>query len=159
LKEELERKGRDPEAFGFGIFCPVLIHEDESVIDSALDNSIVRWIAATFGRIQGSDWAKAGLESPTPEGWTYYQRFLPQSTSDAFVEEVLSATTREHAEKGYLWGTPERVAEQLRAYGDAGVTFVAPADYLPVVSDPEDAAAAAGRSIACLGAVKQVVAG
>jgi phthiodiolone/phenolphthiodiolone dimycocerosates ketoreductase len=154
LKGELERKGRDPDAFGFGIFCPVLIHEDEGVLDQALDNDIVRWIAATFGRIQGADWAKSGLDSPTPEGWTYYQRFLPQSTDDAFVVEVLSKTTREHAEKGYLWGTPERVADQLRAYGEAGVTFVAPADYLPVVSDPEDAQGAVGRSIACLSAVK-----
>jgi phthiodiolone/phenolphthiodiolone dimycocerosates ketoreductase len=155
LKRDLERKGRDPEAFGFGIFCPVLIHEDETVLDAALDNPIVRWIAATFGRIQGSDWAKAGLDSPTPDGWTYYQRFLPQSTEDAFIAGVLAKTTRAHAEKGYIWGTPERVAARLRAYADAGVTFVAPADYLPVVSDPEDAQGATSRGIDCLRALKK----
>lgn len=158
LKGVLEKKGRDPETFGFGIFCPVLIHEDEGVLDAALDNPIVRWIAATFGRIQGADWAKSGLDSPTPEGWTYYQRFLPQSTDDSFVDEVLAKTTREHAEKGYLWGTPQTVAEQLRAYAEAGVTFVAPADYLPVVSDAEDAAGATGRSIECLRSLKESIA-
>ncbi len=68
LKVELERKDRDPESFGFGIFCPVLIHEDEGVVDAALDNPIVRWIAATFGRIQGADWAKAGPGLPDPRG-------------------------------------------------------------------------------------------
>lgn len=154
LRREVERKGRDPEAFTFGIFCPVLIHEDENVLDAALDNPIVRWIAATFGRILGSDWAKTGLASPTPEGWAYFKDFLPKATPDAFIEDVLSKTTRAHAETGYLWGTPEQVAAKLLAYAEAGVSFVAPADYLPVVCDPEDAAQSLGRSTACLAAVK-----
>lgn len=155
IKQELERKDRDPEAFGFGIFCPALIHEDEDVLDAALDNLIVRWMAAIYGRIQGADWAKVGLDSPTPDGWTYFERLLPHATDDALIAEILGKTTREHAEKGYLWGTPERVAEQLLAYGEAGVTFVCPADYMPVIGDPADAAAAIGRSIACCGAVKE----
>lgn len=45
------------------------------------------------------------------------------------------------------WGTPEEAAE-------AGVSFVAPADCLPVVCDPEDAAQGLRRSTACLAAVK-----
>ncbi|WP_169577150.1 LLM class flavin-dependent oxidoreductase [Sporichthya polymorpha] len=154
VRKDVERKGRDPEAFTFGIFCPVLIHEDENVLDKALDNPIVRWIAATFGRIQGSDWAKAGLPSPTPEGWAYFKDFLPKATPTAFIDDVLSKTTRAHAEVGYLWGTPQQVADKLLAYAEAGVSFVAPADYLPVVCDPEDAALGLDRSIACLGAVK-----
>lgn len=154
VRKDVESKGRDPEVFTFGIFCPVLIHEDENVLDKALDNPIVRWIAATFGRIQGSDWAKTGLPSPTPDGWAYFKDFLPKSTPTAFIDDVLAKTTRAHAEVGYLWGTPEQVAAKLLAYVEAGVSFVAPADYLPVVCDPEDAALGLGRSIACLAAVK-----
>jgi phthiodiolone/phenolphthiodiolone dimycocerosates ketoreductase len=154
VREQLERKGRDPDAFRFGMFCPVLIHEDEDVLDAALDNAIVRWIAATFGRIQHDEWAKAGLSAPTPEGWAYYADFLPQSTDDGFVAEVLSKTTRAHAETGYLWGSPEQVAAKLAEYVAAGISFIAPADYLPVVGDPADAQRATERSIACLAALK-----
>jgi hypothetical protein len=46
------------------------------------------------------------------------------------------------------------VAAKLLGYAEAGVSFVSPADYLPVVCDPEDAALGLGRSIACLAAVK-----
>jgi phthiodiolone/phenolphthiodiolone dimycocerosates ketoreductase len=136
------------------MFCPVLIHEDENVLDAALDNQIVRWIAATFGRIQREEWAKAGLEPPTPEGWTYYSKFLPQSTDDALIADVLAKTTRAHAETGYLFGTPEQVAAKLGEYVDAGISFIAPADYLPVVGDPADAARSTDRSIECMAALK-----
>jgi phthiodiolone/phenolphthiodiolone dimycocerosates ketoreductase len=158
VREILERKGRDPDAFRFGMFCPVLIHEDENVLDAALDNQIVRWIGATFGRIQRDAWTKAGLEPPTPEGWAYYAKFLPQNTDDALVGEILSKTTRAHVEAGYLWGTPEQVAEKLAAYVDAGISFVGPADYLPVVGDPADAQRATERGIECLGALKKATA-
>jgi alkanesulfonate monooxygenase SsuD/methylene tetrahydromethanopterin reductase-like flavin-dependent oxidoreductase (luciferase family) len=84
-------------------------------------------------------------------------KFLPQDTDDQFVADVLAKTTRAHAEIGYLWGTPERVAAKLAEYAEAGITFIAPADYLPVVGDPADAARATERSIACLGTLKSGV--
>ena len=74
----------------------------------------------------------------------------------AFIEDVLAKTTRTHAETGYLWGTPEQVASKLAEYVQAGITFVVPADYLPVVGDPADAARATERSIECLGVSKAV---
>ena len=84
-------------------------------------------------------------------------KFRPQATDSAFVEDVLAKTTRAHAEAGYLYGTPASVAAQLREYVDAGITFVGPADYLPVVGDPEDAQGATGRSIECMRALKTTV--
>lgn len=158
VRAQLVHKGRDPDAFRFGMFCPVLIHEDENVLDAALDNPIVRWIAATFGRIQRDEWTKAGLTPPTPEGWTYYANFLPQNTDDGLLEDVLSRTTRAHAEAGYLWGTPQQVATKLAAYVDVGVSFVSPADYLPVIGDSADAERATARSIECLADLKALVA-
>ena len=82
-----------------------------------------------------------------PEDWAYHMKLLPYSTPDTFIDEVLARTTREHCEKGYIWGTPAAVAERLQAYVDAGVTFVAPADYFPVIGDADTAAAALPNSI------------
>jgi alkanesulfonate monooxygenase SsuD/methylene tetrahydromethanopterin reductase-like flavin-dependent oxidoreductase (luciferase family) len=70
------------------------------------------------------------------------------------IADVLAKTTRAHAETGYLWGTPEQVAAKLGEYVDAGISFIAPADYLPVVGDPADAARSTDRSIDCMAALK-----
>jgi phthiodiolone/phenolphthiodiolone dimycocerosates ketoreductase len=71
----------------------------------------------------------------------------PYDTSPAFVDEVLAKTTRRMAELGFLWGSAERVAAQLQEYVDAGVDWICPADYLPIVLDPADAAGSLPRTI------------
>lgn len=147
IKQDLARKGRDPEAFGFGIAVPMLLHEDRAVIDAALDNALVRWIAAVFGRIDPADWAKEGLESPVPADWMYFLNLVPYDEKPEFVQEVLRKSTRETAAKGFFHGTPAEVAEHLQRYVDAGVTWVLPVDYLPVIRPPEEADAALGRSV------------
>jgi len=147
LKQELERKGRDPEAFGFGIFCPVLLHEDEDRLDAALDNPLVRWMTATYGRITPTDWRKVGIEPPVPDDWTYYMKMVPYHETAEFIADVLTKSTREVAENGLFWGTPAKVAATLQEYVDAGVNWVLPVDYMPLMLTPEEAPTALGRSI------------
>lgn len=121
IKDVLRAKGRDPEAFGFGVFCPVLLHEDPARIDAALDNPMTRWMAATYGRIDPADWAAEGLASPVPDGWTYYLKMVPQHETPEFVADVLSKTTRAHAQRGFFAGSPAEVAATLAAFVEAGV--------------------------------------
>jgi phthiodiolone/phenolphthiodiolone dimycocerosates ketoreductase len=147
LKKDVAAKGRDPEQFRVGAFCPVLVHEDEAVLDRALGNNLVRWIGAIFGRIQPSEWRRSGVEPAVPEGWTYFMKMKPHDTPAAFVDEVVGKATRKMTELAYLWGNPRQVAAQLQAYVDAGVDWVAPVDYLPIISDPAEAAASLTRSI------------
>jgi phthiodiolone/phenolphthiodiolone dimycocerosates ketoreductase len=154
LKRVLIDKGRDPDTFGFGIFCPVLLHEDPARIDAALDNPMTRWMAATYGRIDPADWPAVGLDSPVPEGWTYYMKMVPQHETPEFVHQVLGATTRAHAEAGFFAGTPAYVAATLREYVEAGVTWVMPLDYMSLMLAPDELPAALGRSLALCAAVK-----
>jgi phthiodiolone/phenolphthiodiolone dimycocerosates ketoreductase len=140
MKSELEARGRDPDAFGFGIYCPVLVHDDEELVDRLLDNAIIRWLAGILGRIHAGDWRKDGIEPPIPEDWTYYQNMTPHSMDDAFIEQVLANTDREVAKKGWFYGTPAQVGTALQAYVDAGVTWVLPCDWSPLVLDADDAA-------------------
>lgn len=140
LKQRLEQRGRDPEAFGFGIYCPVLVHDDEALVEELMDNAIVRWLAGTLGRIHGEDWRREGLESPIPEGWTYFQKMLPHSMDTAFIDDVVARTTRDHVKKGWFYGTPQQVGQALQEYVDAGVTWVLPCDWSPLVLDAADVA-------------------
>jgi phthiodiolone/phenolphthiodiolone dimycocerosates ketoreductase len=154
LKQDLERKGRDPEQFGFGIYGSVLCHDDEAEMARLLDNTLARWWGAMFGRIHPSQWRDEGIEPPIPDGWTYFAKLLPYDTDPAFIEDVLSKATREVAEKGFHYGTPQQVGEEMRAYADAGVTWIMPCDWTPALLTPQDASRAVGRQIEMCAAVK-----
>jgi phthiodiolone/phenolphthiodiolone dimycocerosates ketoreductase len=141
MKQVLEAKGRDPEAFGFGIYCSVFVHDDEEVIDKFLDNAIAKWLAGILGRVVPTDWRNEGIEPVVPDGWTYFKDMYPHNQSDAFVADVVRKTTREMVKKGWIYGTPEQVGERLRQYADAGVTWILPCDWSPLMLDAEDVAA------------------
>jgi phthiodiolone/phenolphthiodiolone dimycocerosates ketoreductase len=156
LKKQVAAKGKDPEQFRVGALCPVLVHEDEAVLDQALDNNVVRWIGAIFGRTQPLDWRRDGIEPAVPDGWTYFMKMKPYDTTPGFVDEVLGKATREMTELGYIWGTSQQVAAQLQAYVDAGVDWISPVDYLPIVSDAAQGAASLTRAIEICSIVKGV---
>jgi phthiodiolone/phenolphthiodiolone dimycocerosates ketoreductase len=147
MKQELERKGRDPEAFDFGVYGAALLHENEDVIDRALDTRLVRFVGAIMGRINQRDWDKEGIEPPMPRDWHYALKLLPTWMSEGEIDEILGRVTREISEKTWLYGAPKQVAETLAEYVDAGATWVSIIDLLPPVLEPADAQNALGRSI------------
>jgi phthiodiolone/phenolphthiodiolone dimycocerosates ketoreductase len=142
----LEQKGRDPDAYRFGILCRLLLHEDPGTLEQAMENPLLRWIAAIFGRINPLDWRKAGLEPAVPEGWTYYLKMRPYDTPSEFVE-VLRKAGHEHTAAGFTRGSPEQVGARLREYVDAGVNWVGPVDYMPLILEPQDAALSLARTL------------
>lgn len=147
VRKMLKDKGRDPDAFTFGICCPVLLHEDAAVIDKALDNPLIRWLAAVFGRVEPADWTKDGLESPWPAGWNYFMKLIPGDEPEASVREVLRRTPRKMAELSTFHGSPRDVASQLRRYADVGVGWIQVIDYLQLVLPPDEGERALARSI------------
>ena len=147
IRADVRAKGRDPDKFRFGMWCPVMLHESAEVIKRELNNPLIRWMSAVFGRITPEDWRAVGITPPLPDGWTYYQHLLPYDTSPEFVAEVLSKTGPELSAKGMLAGTPKQVADMMGPYIDAGISMVLPIDYLSLVMPPEEGAATMARSI------------
>lgn len=141
VKEQLCAKGRDPADFGFGPVLMALMHTDESVIDRVLDNPLVRFIAAIWGRLRMSDWRAEGFEPPFPDDWHYATRLLAHEMSAADIDDVLSKVSREMVEKAFIIGTPETVAGELQRYIDAGVTRIKPGNVASVVLDRDEAEA------------------
>jgi phthiodiolone/phenolphthiodiolone dimycocerosates ketoreductase len=147
LRMDVAAKGRDPEQFRIGAICPVLVHEDEHVLDRALDNRLLRWIGAISGRTQPSEWRRHDVEPAVPEGWTYFMNMRPHQTPPEFVDEVVGKATRRMTELSYIWGNSRQVASQLQAYVDAGVDWICPVDHLPMISDPAETNASLARTI------------
>jgi phthiodiolone/phenolphthiodiolone dimycocerosates ketoreductase len=156
MKRDLERKGRDPEQFEFGIWFMSLIHEDTEVLARALDNPLMRWMAGVFGRLDQSAWDAEGIEPPLPRDWHYAVKLLPVTWTDSEIQGLLSRTTHKMAEKSFVFGTPESVAEQVQQYVDAGATWVSVCDILPLILDPADAQGGLARNIDVCARLKKV---
>jgi phthiodiolone/phenolphthiodiolone dimycocerosates ketoreductase len=147
MKAGLEHKGRDPEQFDFGIWFMSLVHEDEGLLQRALDNPLMRWMAGVFGRLDQNAWDAEGIEPPLPRDWHYAMKLLPVKWTDSEIDELLARTTHLMAEKSFVYGTPISVAEQVQQYVDAGATWVSICDILPLILDPADAQAGLARNI------------
>jgi phthiodiolone/phenolphthiodiolone dimycocerosates ketoreductase len=147
LKADLARKGRDPEAFQFGIWFMALVHEDQEIIAQALASRFFRWMAGIYGRLDMPSWRTEGFEPPLPDDWHYATKLLPVTWSDAEVEDLLSKVTEEMAARAFVYGTAESVAAQVQPYVDAGATWVSVCDILPLGLEPEDAQQGLARNI------------
>jgi len=155
VRGQLITKGRDPENFDFGLFpACCLIHEDENVLDRALDNPITRWSTLALGRINQADWRREGIEPPMPDSWHYAVNLLPMKIGEAETKDLLGRVTREMVEKSWFIGTPAQVAEQLQRFVDVGTTWMHIGDLMPMVLEPEDAAESSRRVIEVSAALK-----
>jgi phthiodiolone/phenolphthiodiolone dimycocerosates ketoreductase len=147
LKADLERKGRDPDDFDFGIWYMALVHEDEEKLQQALDSRFMRYMAGVFGRLDMNDWDKEGFDPPLPRDWHYAMKLRPVEWTDGQIEDLLSKVTREMAEKSFVHGTPEQVADEVQTYVEAGATWVSVCDLMPLMLEPEDAQQGLARNI------------
>ena len=155
MKEQLEKKGRDPEKFSFGAWAMVLAHEDMDLIKRSMSNPLIAWNALHFGRLIMPDWRKEGLEPPMPDDWHYALKLLPTEVTKEQAMEWLSRLTPAHSEKSWFYGTPKDIAGRIQPYIEAGVNWVVPVDMLAMVLQPEDAAKSLIRCIEIARIVKQ----
>lgn len=148
IRSELERKGRDPEQFRFGLWASVLLHEDAEMLEQRLENPVIKFLTGIAGRIETRQWHDEGLGLPLPDGYTYYKNLLPYDTDQSLIDDVLSHTTRTHAEKGWFLGSPAEVADQISPWIEVGFDWVMPIDFLGLVADVEEAPQVLARLLA-----------
>lgn len=74
-------------------------------------------------------------------------KLLPVKWTKEECLDVCSKVSPEMARKSWIAGTPAQVAAELQRYVDAGVTWLAPCDILPVVARDEDPHQPIRRSI------------
>lgn len=153
VRQDLERKDRDPDDFMYGFWPFVLAYETDDQRVRLLASPIVKWMTAVFGRLRHGDWAKEGIELIFPEDWHYAMKLLPHQMSRAEVDDVVARVTPEMVERSWMIGTPAEVAAQLKPWVEAGANYIAPSDLAPAVLEPEEQEGVMGRMIelcACL---------
>ena len=148
--------GRDPEQFDFAPWVFTLVHDDPKVIDRALENPLLRWMAAIFGRLNNHDWAEYGEQPAFDPDWHYSLKLIPNRLTDQQeVNRILSKVTDRMCELTMFRGNPAEVAEQIQPYIDAGANVIDVIDVMPMMLEPEDAQAGLIRQLEVCNHIKQ----
>lgn len=143
----LERAGRDPAEFTFGLWAVVFLYDDAEEFYKVQDNPILKFQAATIGRLNQRDWRKEGIEPVFPDDWHYALKLLPHALTTSETMTVIERTPRAMVDRFCFKGTPAGVAGELKAYIDAGATAIFPMDYAPYFLGPNDQQHALGRQL------------
>lgn len=121
IRDAAQRAGRDPEAITPALFQFLVVAPTEQEVQEMLDTK--------FGRLAGllapsNEWRKVGAQPPFGDHFRGYVDWVPEKYERKTLEEALSAVPSELIGSGILWGTPEQVADKLRAFGEVGVRHV-----------------------------------
>jgi len=154
IKRRLEGYGRDPEVFDFAVMAQTLLHDDQELIRRSLDNPLLRWIAAVFGRLNQAAWEDEGIEPVFPRDWHYAVKLIPTEWTADEVYAVTEKVPETMLRKSFYHGPVKEVAATLDEYVQAGATWVATVDLLPLVLPADEAVAALDRWVDVCRALK-----
>jgi phthiodiolone/phenolphthiodiolone dimycocerosates ketoreductase len=156
MKQRLERYGRDPECFDFGLQAGVMLHDDPDVIENMFEHSdFLAYFSALYGRFNHGAWKQEGVPPVFPNDWNYSLRFLPNEVTRGQFEATVKQVPRAMKERSLFSGAPKEAATHLRGYVDAGVTWVGLLDFLPFVLGLAEAPASLERTAVALSLLKQ----
>lgn len=138
LKQGLRDLGRDPESYTFGLHHIVFLCKNKSEFERYIDNPLLKWYAATGGRLNMRDWEPEGIEPVMPLDWHYAFDMRPNSMTRAEIDELVAKVPAEMVRKTYFYGSPADIAAQIRPYVKAGATLNLIADLSPLMvpTDP-----------------------
>jgi phthiodiolone/phenolphthiodiolone dimycocerosates ketoreductase len=140
-RQTLEQLGRDPEQFSFGLHHIAFICQDRDDFERHINNPLVKWYAATGGRINMADWEPEGIESVMPLDWHYAFKMIPGSMSKSELLAITDQVTPKMVRKTFFYGTPEEVAAEIRPFVEQGADrhLIADVSGLIVETDPQQA--------------------
>jgi phthiodiolone/phenolphthiodiolone dimycocerosates ketoreductase len=138
-RKTLASLGRDPEDFTFALHHIVFVLENKDEFEQYIDNPLLKWYAATGGRINQNDWDPEGLEPVMPRDWHYAFHMKPNSLTLDQIMDVVDRTPPDLVRKTYFHGTPADIAEEIRPFVAAGANLHLIADIAPllVATEPE----------------------
>jgi len=133
LRQRLEEYGRGDDDFTFGLHHIVFLCEDRDEFERYVDNPLMKWYAATGGRINQPDWDAEGIEPVLPRDWHYAFHMKPAGMSRAEVDEIIDRVPPDMVRKTFFYGTPAEIAERIKPYAAAGCDLHLIADLSPLM--------------------------
>jgi phthiodiolone/phenolphthiodiolone dimycocerosates ketoreductase len=113
--------GRVPDSIYPALQVYAVIAPSEREARQMLDARPIRFVALLA---PAALWRAFGLTHPLGDGFRGFVDFIPGEFDRRTLEDALAAVPRDALEQALVWGTPERVAGKLRAFGDAGARQV-----------------------------------
>ncbi len=121
VRAAAQEAGRDPQAIIPGLVQFIAVAPTEQEVRQMQTSKLGRLFALLAS---SEEWRKVGAEHPFGEHFRGYIDWLPERYDRQTLEDALAGVPPELMGHGLLWGTPEQVADQLRAFGQAGVRHV-----------------------------------
>ena len=122
IRRSAEGAGRDPDAITPSMLAYVMCAPDEETLMRMCESPLARLLFAAVD-LGPETYERYGTTSPF-EGGTGFHSFLPSTVSrqeaERIVDHIPAGIVRDHT----LSGTPEQIAEQIRAYQQVGLRDV-----------------------------------
>ncbi len=136
-KGEMAKAGRANDPYVYGLHHIAFICKSKDDFEQYVDNPLLKWYAATGGRINMADWAEEGIDSVMPLDWHYAFDMCPAGMTRAQVDAVISRVTPEMVRKTYFYGSPEDIAREIIPYAKAGSNLNLIADLAPLMVETD----------------------
>lgn len=132
-RQTLNELGRGDDTFHFALHHIAFITKGKDDFEQYVDNPLVKWYAATGGRINQRDWEPEGIEPVMPLDWHYAFHMKPNSMTLDEIKAVTDRVTPEMVRKTFFYGTPDDIAKEIRPFVEAGSTINLVADFGPIL--------------------------
>ncbi len=120
VREAAIKAGRDPNrivpAFQPQIVVAPSMEEGRKLLDSKPIRLIAILAPATI-------WQQFGKTHPFGADYRGYVDYIPSNYSRQELEDALAAVPLDLLSEAMIWGTPERVTDRLRDFGEAGLRY------------------------------------
>lgn len=138
-RETLAGLGRSSDDFTFALHHIVFILKDKDEFEAYVDNPMLKWYAATGGRLDMPAWDREGIEPVMPRDWHYAFHMNPNSMTKDEVADIIGRVTPDMVRKTFFHGTPEDIAAEIRPYVQQGARLNLIADLAPLLvpTDPQ----------------------
>lgn len=134
IRQSAEAADRDPDAITPSMLAYVLCAPDEEALEHMCEQPLTRLLFAAVG-LSPETYERHGSTSPF-EGGSGFHSYLPTSVSREEAERVASHIVPGIVRDGTLHGTPQQIADQIRAYQQAGLRDVVMWNITPF-ADPD----------------------
>ncbi len=122
IRESAEAAGRDPDAITPSMLAYVICAPDEETLEQMYEAPLARLLFAAVD-LSPEMYERHGSSSPF-EGGTGFHSFMPTTVTRAECERIISHIPGGIVRELTLSGTPERIADQIRTYAEAGLRDV-----------------------------------
>jgi phthiodiolone/phenolphthiodiolone dimycocerosates ketoreductase len=133
IRAAAEEAGRDPQAITPALDQYTMVAPTVQEARALLETKFGRYASGLLFA-SAEEWRKVGAEHSFGEHYGGPSDIVPERYDRKTLEEGIATVPPELIGYGFLWGTPERVAEKLRAFGEVGLRHAVVVSWSTMVS-------------------------